>query len=271
MPECHLQESFAQLERKDHEIFLHEALHEVANKEIRKDISVFLESQLGQIRDKYNLTNLQLPADWPSESLVKALVDISVPLFILAATACRFIGDKDLGVPETLTLEFLHHHRQLGKINHLARTYLPILEQLLVNRNGAVPEDRSKAEKKTIIREFRRVVGTIALLEAPLSLTSLSELLQMDPGDVNLRLSGLNSVLNIPKDSNRPIKLFHLSFRDFLIGTGDQNQDHDFLVDEQETHANLARQCIALLSRDDNLRRDICELNHPGVLRSNVG
>ncbi|UKZ58811.1 uncharacterized protein TrAtP1_000134 [Trichoderma atroviride] len=269
-PECHLRTSFAKLECKYHEFLHYEALHEVADEEIRKDIAVFLESQLGQIRDNHNLTNLPLSADWPSESLVKALVNISVPLFILAATACRFIGDKDLGAPKKLAQEFLQHHRRLGKMNHLARTYLPILEQLLVNRNGAVPESRSKGEKEQIIEEFRRVVGTIVLLEAPLSITSLSELLQMDPGDVNFRLSGLNSVLNIPKDSDSPVKLFYLSFRDFLVGSGDQDQIHDFLVDERETHANLARQCIALLSRDDNLKQDICELNHPGKLRSNI-
>ncbi|PTB43634.1 uncharacterized protein TrAFT101_002192 [Trichoderma asperellum] len=269
-PECHLRKSFAQLECKYHKIFLYEALHEVADEDIRSDISIFLESQLGQIRDKYNLTNLQLPADWPPRSLIKDLVDISVPLFILAATACRYIGDEDLGLPVTLAHEFLQHHRQLGKRNPLARIYLPILEQLLVKRNGTVREDRSEVEKEKIIGEFRRVVGTIVALEAPLSIASLSELLQMSPMDVNLRLSGLNSVLNVPEDLNSPVKLFHLSFRDFLIGTGDQDQKHNFLVDERETHANLARQCITLLSRDDNLKQDICRLNHPGIARSNI-
>jgi hypothetical protein len=269
-PECHLRTSFAQLECKYHEVFLYEALHEVADEDIQKDISVFLEFQLGQIRDSHNLTSVPLPADWPSKSLVDALVNISVPLFILAATACRFIGDRDLGAPTSLAQEFLEHHRQLGVSNPLARTYLPILEQLLVKRSGAVPEIRSKAEKEKIIANFRRVVGTIVLLEAPLSVTSLSELLQMDPADVNLRLSGLNSVLNIPKVSSSPVKLFHLSFRDFLVGTGDQDEGHDFLIDEQEIHANLASQCIALLSRDDNLKQDICGLNHPGKLRSDI-
>ncbi|KAL6910157.1 WD40 repeat-like protein [Trichoderma evansii] len=254
-PECHLRKSFAQLECKYHEIFLYEALHEVAD----------------EIRDNYKLTNLQLPADWPSESLVKDLVNISVPLFILAATACRYIDDKDPSDPVTLAQEFLQHHRQLGKGNPLSRTYLPILDQLLVRRSETVSEDRSEAEKEKIIREFRRVVGTIVLLEAPLSITSLSELLQMNPRNVHLRLSGLNAVLNIPKDPNSSVKLFHLSFRDFLIGTGDQVEKHDFLVNEQETHGNLARQCIALLSRDDNLKQDICEFNRPGILRSNIG
>lgn len=270
-PECHLRTSFAQLECKYHEILLCEALHEIADEEIRQDISIFLKSQLGQIRDNHNLTNSGYLADWPSETLVKSIVDISVPLFILAATACRFIGDKDLGVPTALAHEFLQQHRQLGKMNHLSRTYLPILEQLLVKRNGTVPEDRSKAEKERIIREFRRVVGTIVLLEAPLSVTSLSELLRMDTGEISLRLSGLNSVLNIPKDFNSPVKLFHLSFRDFLVGTGDQDQIHGFLVNEQEIHANLARQCIALLSRDEHLKQDICGLNHPAKLRFNIG
>lgn len=269
-PECHLRTSFAQLECKYHEILLYEALHEVAEDDIRNDISVFLVSQLGQIRDKYSLSNSRLPSDWPPESLVKDLVNISVPLFIVAATACRYISDEDLGAPVTLAQEFLQHHRQLGTSNPLARTYLPVLERLLVKRSGAILEVRSKAEKERIIGEIRRVVGTIVVLEASQSITSLSELLQMSSADVHLRLSGLNSVLNIPKDFNSPVKLFHLSFRDFLVGTGDQDQKHDFLVNDRETHAYLARQCVALLSRDGNLKQDICELNHPGTLRSDI-
>lgn len=269
-PECHLRTSFAQLECKYHEVLLYEALHEVADEDIRKDISVFLESQLGQIRDNYNLTNSPLLTDWPSETLVKDLVDISVPLFILAATACRFIGNRSKGAPKKLALEFMQRHRRLGKMNHLARTYLPVLEQLLVDRNGAVPEELSKADKDDIIREFCEVVGTIVLFEAPLSITSISEILEKDPEDIKSLLSNLNSVLNIPKDSDNPVKLFHLSFRDFLVGPGDQDQIHDFLVNEQEIHANLARQCIVLLSRDENLKQDICGLNHPGKLRSNI-
>ncbi|KAK1245488.1 hypothetical protein MKX08_005117 [Trichoderma sp. CBMAI-0020] len=269
-PECHIQKSFAQLESKYHEIFLYEALHEVADKDIRSDISIFLVYQLRQIRDRYNLTHSRLATDWPPQSLVEALVDISVPLFILAATACRYIGDEGLGVPVTLAKEFLQHHRQLGTGNPLARTYLPILEQMLVRRREAVPEFRTKAEKERILRDFRLVVGTIVLLEAPLSIMSLSELLQMNPMDVKLRLSGLSSIINIPKGINDPVKLFHLSFRNFLVGTGDQDQKHDFSVDVLETHASLARQCIALLSRDGNLKQDICGLNHPGKLRLNI-
>lgn len=269
-PQCHLRTSFAQLECKYHEIFLYEALHEVPDEDIRQDISIVLKFQLGQIRDNYNLTNPGFLSDWPSESLVKELVDVSVPLFIAAATACRFIGNRRKGGPKKLALEFMQRHRQLGKMNHLARIYLPVLEQLLVDRSGAVSEELSKADKEDMIMEFCQIVGSIVLLEAPLSITSLSEILEKDPEDVELLLSNLNSVLNVPRDSNSPVKLFHLSFRDFLVGTGDQDQKHDFLVDERETHANLARQCIALLSRGDNLRQDICGLNHPGKLRSSI-
>lgn len=269
-PECHLRTSFAQLECKYHEILLYEALHEVADEDIRQDISIFLKSQLEQIRDNYNLTDPGFLSDWPSESLVKELVDVSVPLFIAAATACRFIGNRRKGDPKKLALKFMQSHRQQGKMNHLARIYLPILKQLLVDYNGAELEELSKADKEEMILEFCQIVGALVLLEAPLSIISLSGILERDSEDVKLLLSNLNSVLDIPKDSNSPVKLFHLSFRDFLVGTGDQDQKHDFLVDEQGTHARLAHRCIALLSRDEHLKQDICGLNHPGKLRSDI-
>src|SRR5438876_10495136 len=64
-------------------------LHEVPKQTIQYDIAVFLEHELVKIREQRSLST-----DWPSRNQIQALVDMAIPLFIFATTACRYIGDK---------------------------------------------------------------------------------------------------------------------------------------------------------------------------------
>lgn len=78
------------------------ALHEMEESVIKEDISTFLEHDLATIRNDYNrqvLPKRQLPTDWPGERNVQILVDMATPLFIFAATVCRFICDRRCGRP----------------------------------------------------------------------------------------------------------------------------------------------------------------------------
>jgi hypothetical protein len=79
----------------------------------------------------------------------------------------------------------------------------------------------------------------------------------------------LHSVLNIPSDIDAPVKLLHLSFRDFLVDPVKQDIN-PFWVDEKMTHAHLANECLNLLSERNYLKTDICNLGAPGRLRTGV-
>ncbi len=62
----------------------------------------FWTTELAKVRDDYNLSVpswRQLPSDWPGKGDVATLVDMAVPLFIYAATICRFVGDRRGGGP----------------------------------------------------------------------------------------------------------------------------------------------------------------------------
>jgi hypothetical protein len=63
-------------------------LHEVAKHTIH-DIQIYLEHELGQMQQQRSLST-----DWLSKHQVGALAEQVVPLFVFAATACRYIGDK---------------------------------------------------------------------------------------------------------------------------------------------------------------------------------
>jgi hypothetical protein len=237
-------------------------LHDIPVPVIEGDISAFLEFRLPKIRDEFNKTvfeHRQLPLNWPGQEKVKKLVKMSIPLFIFAATACRFIEDRRHGGKPDDKLEKILEYQTRGYESNLDATYLPALDQMLLGLKGSA---RSNA-----IQEFKKVVGSIVVLASPLSAASLGHLLGIFTEDVESRLDLLHSVLNIPSDSNAPIRLFHLSFRDFLVDP-DERDTTEFWVDERETHEKLVSRCLQLMS--DHLRKDICGLQMPGRRRTDI-
>jgi len=137
--------------------------------------------------------------------------------------------------------------------------YLPILESLFATQD--------KKEKEKLSREFQEIVRSIIVLESPLSVTSLAHLLGKAKDDISLRLDSLHSVLNIPDRDNVPVRLLHLSFREFLVDTS--NQKSLFWVDERVRHDELASHCLQLMSQPNGLRQNMCDLQ-PGSLRYEI-
>ncbi|KAL5611102.1 hypothetical protein FOBRF1_007219 [Fusarium oxysporum] len=238
------------------------ALHQMPEPVVERDISIFLRYKLARIRDKYNSQSRdrKLPPGWPGEHVIQILAQMAAPLFIFAATACRFIKDKGRSNPAKRLKYVLQYRTEThdSRLDKLDATYLPILNQLTFGRT-----DRDKAE---FLAEFRDVVGPIVLLAQPLSVRSLAELLNVETDDIDDQLISLHSVLSIPPKIDAPVRLFHLSFRDFLVDP--TKRAKEFWIDEIQYHKTLADRCIQLLHQ--HLKRDICGLQVPGKLRSEV-
>jgi hypothetical protein len=228
-------------------------LHEVPRQSIEHDITLFLEHQLAEIREQRSLS-----ADWPSSDRIQALADMAIPLFIFAATVCRYVGSKGSD-PEEYLNKVLEY--QKSTFSQLDRTYFPILNQLL--------DDQEEEDKETWLCGFRELVGSIIVLESPLSITPLERLLKIPQKQIRCRLDSLHSVLSIPDSEDVPIRLLHLSFRDFLIDPQKKGKS-SFWVDERETHERLACKCLELLSSPKGLRQNMCKLLNPGTLRSEI-
>ncbi|KAL8367221.1 hypothetical protein RB599_010285 [Gaeumannomyces hyphopodioides] len=246
------------------------ALHEVPEPDIKRDISTFLRSELDRIRQDFNKTvpGPGLPSDWPPPANLEDLVNMAVPLFIFASTACRFIADIHYGNPME-QLNRILEYKTKGGWSQLHATYLPILNQLLLKRTDTGSDRRTGEEEAQVIAWFRDIVGTIVLLADPLPSASLALILGRTQHDVDSKLCTLHSVLSISDNPLVPVKLLHLSFRDFLVDQ--ENRDaNTFWINERETHEKLADRCLKLLSTDNNLKRDVCDLRHPGTLRSKI-
>jgi hypothetical protein len=229
-------------------------LHEVPKKTIEHDIALFLEHELGEIREQRSLS-----PDWPSKDQIQVLVEMAIPLFIFAATTCRYIGDKRDNPKKRL--DTVLQYQTANQVSKLDRTYLPILNQLF--------DDDDEVDKERRASEFREIVGGIIVLENPLSIVSLANLLSIPKEDVSCRLDLLHSVLSIPVNDDMPIRLLHLSFRDFLLDPQKRGKS-PFWVDERETHERLASKCLELMSNPKGLRQNMCNLSKPGTPRSQI-
>lgn len=75
----------------------------------------------------------------------------------------------------------------------------------------------TKYKQKKRYKLLREATGAIVLLFSPLSAPSLAKLLDIGEQDIMQALDDLHSILNIPEDPTRPIRLHHPSFRDFLL------------------------------------------------------
>lgn len=78
----------------------------------------------------------------------------------------------------------------------------------------------------------------------------------------------LHSILRVPKDPKMPVKLFHSSFRDFLVDS--ENNQIEFPINEKKAYQKLAFCCIDLLSKTRNLKEDIFSLKKTGILRLDI-
>ncbi|KAJ0417656.1 hypothetical protein BJY00DRAFT_315767 [Aspergillus carlsbadensis] len=219
------------------------------------DITRYLEHELVKVAPR------QAIVTWPGQARIGKLATRSDGLFIYAATACRFLrGAKghedrlDLRLRMILDNEVAKDSPQ----EELDAIYTAIL-QFSVTGN-ALDE-----EKEMICQQFRLVVGSIVVLFEPLTTPALGCLLGQSGSTVDETLEELYSVL----DSGRgvlPIRLLHLSFRDFLV-TPARCTDKGFLVLEKQAHAALFRYCLDLLK---GLKKNICRFPSYKVLAEEV-
>lgn len=229
-------------------------LNEEFYEDTKNDITTFLKTRFADVKKKKGIT--QDP--WPSPEDLRRLVSLATkpsPLFVYAATLCRFIFDeqsKRQRNPKHRLEEWLRqcddNQSQLNQI------YTPILNELVRDNKGEITDDAN---------QLLQILGAIILLATPLPAPSLAAILRMGMDDVSCWLSDLHAVLDVPTEPHAPIRLLHKSFSDFLLKQ-DETGIAAFRVDARETHAILNSNCIQRMN--DALRQDICSIQEPGML-----
>ena len=251
-PERSIQDMFkvAGREMKIHETSV---LHDMDKSVVKKDISTYLAHHLQRVQVNRNIT-----PPWPGDKAFNDLVIRAGLFFIFAATIINFVADTYYSPQDRLQRLLAIGNTQSQAIySQVDLLYLQILTTFVGGRSDA-PE---------LCARFRKIVGAIILLQNPLSISALARLLEHDEDDLEGALSPLHSLLDVPANRNQPIRIFHPSFRDFLL-TEERCQDTRFTVPEGRTHAQLALYCLKIMLK--HLKRNICGVGDDIVLNSEI-
>lgn len=252
-PETPIRHGVSELPGAAHRDFV---LHNISPTTVDHDISVYLEYHLGILGQ-----DRTMEAGWPGQEAIKCLIENACGLFIWAATTCRFIceGRKTQIIKSRLSSVLQSSGSITEPTKHLNKIYTTVLRTSVATF--------SDEERQEVCVMVRHVLGSMVVLLSPLSARSLSRLLQTPKKDIDETLEDLHAILDIPADQNRPLRLHHPSFRDFLLDK-DRCGDPNFWADELQAHQTLAESCIRLMSA--SLKQDICGQNTPGVLVADV-
>ncbi|EXJ87253.1 hypothetical protein A1O3_04212 [Capronia epimyces CBS 606.96] len=251
-PETPIRCGFSQIPEAERQVFV---LQDILPTIVDRDLSLFFEHSFASIREERDF-----PPDWPGMRVITRLVEISCGLFIWASTACRFIREGRRLAMRRITILINGHRSGAGPEKQLDEIYTTVLRD-------STQQGYNEEEKQEVYQTLREVLGSIVTLLSPLSTESLVHLLRKTPQHIDETLADLHTIFNIPAQKNRPIRLHHPTFRDFLLNKN-RCSDLNFWVDEKQAHRTLADNCIQLMSR--MLRRNICGLDSPGALVRDV-
>ncbi|XXG95628.1 hypothetical protein Hte_001896 [Hypoxylon texense] len=132
--------------------YLNIALHKYPESTVQHDLMMYFTQELAKIRDDYNNTVIperKLPPGWPEQSVITELAKIASPLFIFAATTCRFLADRRNGTPNTKLRKVLEYKTR-SQESKLDATYLPVLYQMLAGLSKR-EEDEARDEFQAIL------------------------------------------------------------------------------------------------------------------------
>jgi hypothetical protein len=253
-PESHISTSFKSSEL--HATTQRLILHEVKLGIVQCDIEQYLSSKLAVTAKTYS----GLLETWPSPDDIHSLALLSCGLFIFAATSIRFIEDRNYSDPVG-QLAILLQNTSIGMKGSLP-FYHPIDKLYIQVLDHAFPSISFNLSGR-----LKLVLGTIVLLQDPLSSTGVACLLGLELHIVQSTLLHLHSVVIVPEDNDQAIRLLHPSLFDFITEPK-RCLNQKFLIEPKIQHTLLASACLEVMKE---LHQDICGIRDLSLLNSEVG
>ena len=219
-------------------------LHEVKSSNVDDDIRLYLTERLAAIAKQRS--DLDLPDPWPHDNEIEVLTRKSSGLFIFASTLARFISSD--------------HHEPNGRLQlvvsevndttHEGRTGIDSLYSQVLQHAF------SDVQESVVFDNVKRVLGAIVLAFNPLSRRELSVVLGVPTSIISTTLRHLHSIILVPADETKEIRVFHKSFPDFLQDNG-RCTDPRFHVTSETHHSDMVLSCLELVKK---LERNPCSL-----------
>ena len=221
-------------------------LHDVHPPLVSNDIRLYLKHELSGLARRRSLDR------WPSDEHIDLLCHRAAGLFVYAVATAKFLDSKThlpkqrldaiINLPECTVPE--------GKTRFKPNTTLDSLYTSILEM--AFSEEDPEVDAK-----LRSTLGAVVLLVNPLPPSGIAELIGLDPEEVKLFLTWVQSLVVFDENSNLPIKPFHKSFPDFIT---DPSRCHDtrFYVSPESLHLELSMGCLRLMN--DGLERNLVSI-----------
>ena len=215
----------------------HIATHsiEVHSVENKQDIDMYVDTQL---RDEAILLKMGLRA--PDEIVIREIKHLAEGLSIWIVTVCNFL--RTAYRPKDKLQALLSKSSQQGSPP----------EKKMDQLYAAILTECGDWEDTDFVKDYDLVMGTIMALKRPLSLEALRAL---HGGSQDLEgeplLQRFWSVLTGFRDPHQPIRILHLSFREFVTKRAAHNTStKQFYLSGKAHSGRLAELCVKTLNRE---------------------
>ena len=218
-------------------------LHDVHPSLVDNDIELFLRHELSELARRRQLDG------WPSDSDLGVLCRRAAGLFVYAVATIKFLDSKMqlpkrrlemiAGLPECTDHE--------GKTRFNSKSTLDSLYTSILDT--AFGEEDAEVYPKV-----RSTIGAVVLLVNPLPPSGIAELIGLDPDEVILFLTYIQSLLVFDEGSDQPIKPFHKSFPDFVTNPL-RCTDMRFYISPEHLHFELITNCLRVMN--DGLEQNL--------------
>jgi hypothetical protein len=198
------------------------------------DIALYIRDRL-----QYISSRRQLGSDWPGEQRILDFTRQAEGLFIWAYTVSEYL--LTAAYPNR-QLSRLLYERNLSSARAEAKMHVLYAEVL----------SACDWSDHDFVHDYKLVIGAIIAVKTPLSSSAIQSLhLEHPTLEVNEVLCPLSSVLTGFVNESHPIRIIHLSFRDFLTYRPQSSSVHEyFQVNEREHSQRLALLCLRVLNED---------------------
>ena len=221
-------------------------LHNVQPSLVNSDIRLFLKYELFELAQRRKL------GKWPTDENINILCHRAAGFFVYAVATVKFLDshahlpkqrlDVILKLPESTAPE--------GKTRFKPETTLDSLYTSILQTAFSV-------EDPVVYVKVRAMIGTIVVVVNPLPPSAIAEIIGVDPEEVTLYLTLIQSLLAVGEDSTQPVKPFHKSFPDFMTDPS-RCVDARLFISPGQLHLELAMSCLGAMN--DGLDQNLLSL-----------
>jgi hypothetical protein len=239
-------------------------LHEADKTQVEEDVRKILVNGFSVIKQERGITRRV----WPSEKDLLDLIHQTGHLLVFAVTVLKFVGEQPFPPVDQLEKVLTGGATSTGASPGSPYSQVDALYKQILQAATFHPDHLVQSR---LCERVGNLLRTIVLLEEPLSISSLAQLMVVSEDSLAIDVHALSAVLLIRNDEESHLKasirIFHPSFRDFLVDS-ERCSRPQFLVVHEEHHQDLLRQCVEVLNR--GLRYDICRLKNPSLSNADV-